>query len=146
MWVNASHGCDFHPLANHMTKLKKLPRVSFQRFYFQLTMFDQAISNLIVCLMISPKLRYIQKLHKRVSMLQWILDRFEFLQNEFELSRHLSVVKYSTSPSFNIKNVVTFKCFNSQCTKFSFMKIHCKNFKAKVYFAPKFNALGVITF
>ena len=34
--------------------------------------------------MISHK-NYIQKLHKRASMLQWILGRFGFLQNSFEM-------------------------------------------------------------
>ena len=63
VWVNAVHGRDFHPLADHMTKI-------FQHF-------KQALSNLIVCLMISHT-KYIEKLHKRASMLQWILDRFVF--------------------------------------------------------------------
>ena len=34
--------------------------------------------------MISQR-NYIQKLNKRASMLQWILGRFEFSQNEFEM-------------------------------------------------------------
>ena len=26
VWVNAYHGCDFHPLADHMTKLKNFTK------------------------------------------------------------------------------------------------------------------------
>ena len=40
--------------------------------------------QLIVCLMISHK-NNIQQLHKRATMLQWILGRFDILQNEFEM-------------------------------------------------------------
>ena len=46
-------------------------------------MLERALTNLIVCLMKNKN--YIQKLHKRVSMLQWILGRFGFLQNLFEM-------------------------------------------------------------
>ena len=49
----------------------------FPQFDFQL-MIEQALTNLIVCLMISQN--YIQKLHKRASMLLWILGRFVFSQ------------------------------------------------------------------
>ena len=37
VWVNADHGRDFHPLADHMTKLRNFPRnkiVIFQHFDF----------------------------------------------------------------------------------------------------------------
>ena len=56
--VNADHGRDFHPLANHMTKLRIYPRVKqFAAFPFSLhLMFDQTLSDLIVCLMISQNL------------------------------------------------------------------------------------------
>ena len=53
------------------------------RFSLQL-MLEQALTNLIVCLMISHK-KYIQMLHKRDSMLQWILGRFGITQNLFEM-------------------------------------------------------------
>ena len=36
-------------------------------------MFDQTMSNMMIRLMISQK-KLIQKLHKRASMLQWILE------------------------------------------------------------------------
>ena len=26
VWVNADHGCDLHPLANHMTKLRNFTK------------------------------------------------------------------------------------------------------------------------
>ena len=58
--VNADHGPDFHPAADHMTK--------FSAFPFSLhLMFDQTISNLVVCLMVSQK-HCIKNLHKRASM------------------------------------------------------------------------------
>ena len=44
-WVNVEQGCDFHLLVNHMTKFEVFP-------------FDQTLSHLIVCLMISQN--YIQ--------------------------------------------------------------------------------------
>ena len=37
VWVNADHGRDFHPLADHMTKLKNLTKkkiMIFQHFNF----------------------------------------------------------------------------------------------------------------
>ena len=65
VWVNADHGRDFHPLADHMTKLKNSPKGEireFSAFPFSLQlMFDKTLSNLIVCLMIS------QKLHTKVA-------------------------------------------------------------------------------
>ena len=86
MWVNADHG---HLLADHMTQLQNFTKeenrdISAFRFSLQL-MLEQALTNLAVCLMISQK-NYIQKFHKRASMLQWILGRFVFLQkNVFEM-------------------------------------------------------------
>ena len=85
MWVDADHGRDFYPLVDHITKLKISPRkkiINFQQFVSLQLMLEQALTNLIVCLMISQKL---QRLHKRASMLQWILGRFRFLQNELEM-------------------------------------------------------------
>ena len=57
--VNADH--DFHPLADHMTTLRNVTEGEireFSAFPFSLQlMFDQIVSNLIVRLMISQKLR-----------------------------------------------------------------------------------------
>ena len=58
MRVNADHGRDFHPLADHTTKLHNFTkgdaRGEFSAFPFSLhLMFEQTLSNLIVCLMIS---------------------------------------------------------------------------------------------
>ena len=55
--VNADHRRDLHPLADHMTKLRNLYKGEIRDFSgfpcsLQL-MFDQIVSNLIVCLMIS---------------------------------------------------------------------------------------------
>ena len=47
-------------------------------------MFDQILSNATICLMISQT-KYKQKLHKRVSMFQWILGMFGFSENECEM-------------------------------------------------------------
>ena len=49
---------DFHPLADHMTKLGNFTMFSVFPISLQL-MFDQTLRNVIVCLMIS------QKLHKK---------------------------------------------------------------------------------
>ena len=59
MWVTADHGRDFHPPTDHMTKLRNFTKeenrdLSVFRFSLQL-MFEQAFTNLIVCLMISQK-------------------------------------------------------------------------------------------
>ena len=59
VWVNADHGRDFHPLSDHMTKLRNFTKEFFFyfstfRFSLQL-MLEQALTNLIVCLMISQK-------------------------------------------------------------------------------------------
>ena len=45
--VNIYHGRDFHPPANLMTTLQRVTNYELQ------LMFDQPLSNLIVCLMIS---------------------------------------------------------------------------------------------
>ena len=63
--VNADHGRDVNPLDNHMTKLKNFTKgknSDFSAFRFSLhIMLEQALSNLIVCLMTS------QKLHTKVA-------------------------------------------------------------------------------
>ena len=63
VWVNADHGRDLHSLADHMTKLKHFTKEEdFSAFRFLLElMLEQAITNLLVCLMIS------QKLHAKVA-------------------------------------------------------------------------------
>ena len=57
VWVNADRGLDLHPLANHMTKLRNFTKEEnrdFSAFRFSLQyMLEQALTNLIVCLMIS---------------------------------------------------------------------------------------------
>ena len=57
--VNADHRRDFHPLADHMTKLRDFTKGEIREFSafpfsFHL-MFDETLSDLIVCLMISHK-------------------------------------------------------------------------------------------
>ena len=65
VWVNADHGRDLHPLADHMTKLRNFTKEEnrdFSPFRFSLQlMLEQTLTNLIVCLMNSPK-----KLHTKV--------------------------------------------------------------------------------
>ena len=64
VWVNADHGRDFHPLADHMTKLRSFTKEEkdFSAFRFSLQlMLQQPLTNLIVCLIIS------QKLHTKVA-------------------------------------------------------------------------------
>ena len=65
MLVNADHGHDFRPLADHMTKLRNFSNEEnrdFSAILFSLQlMLQQALTNLIVCLMIC------QKLHKKVA-------------------------------------------------------------------------------
>ena len=68
VWVNADEERVFHPLADHMTKLRHFTKeenrdFSAILFSFQL-MLEQALSNLIVCLIIS------QRLHTKVRMMQ----------------------------------------------------------------------------
>ena len=58
--INADHRRDFSPLIDHMTKLRHFTKVEIRElsvfpFSFKL-MFDQTLSNLIVCLMISQTL------------------------------------------------------------------------------------------
>ena len=65
VWDNADHGRDLHPLTDHMTKLwnfTKEENHDFSAFWFSIQlMLEQALTNLIVCLIIS------QKLHTKVS-------------------------------------------------------------------------------
>ena len=89
--VNADHGrYAFRPLADHMPKLLNFTKGEIREFsalpFTLQLMLDQTLSILIVCLIISQK-NYIHKLHKRAGMLQWILGRFDFSQNEFEMRR-----------------------------------------------------------
>ena len=47
VWVNADHGRDFHPFTKGEIR-------EFSAFPFSLAlMFDQTLSNLIICLMVS---------------------------------------------------------------------------------------------
>ena len=58
VWVNADHGHDFNPLADYMTKLQSFS-ISVSAFRFSLhLMREQALNNLIVCLLISQKTTY----------------------------------------------------------------------------------------
>ena len=65
VWVNADYGRNLHPLADHMTKLRNFTTEEnrdFSAFRFSLQlMIEQALTNIIVCQMISQK-NYIQKL------------------------------------------------------------------------------------
>ena len=59
VWVNADHGRDLHPLVDHMTKLRNFTKEENRdflafRFLVQLIL-EQALTNFIVCLMISQK-------------------------------------------------------------------------------------------
>ena len=60
VWVNADHGRDLHPLADHLTKLRNFTmdeNRDFSAFTISLQlMVEQALTNLIFCLMISQKL------------------------------------------------------------------------------------------
>ena len=63
VWVNDDYGRDLHPLADHMTNFTKKENRDFSAFLFSLQlMLEQALTNLIVCLMVSPK-----KLHTKVA-------------------------------------------------------------------------------
>ena len=81
VWVNDDHGRDFHPFADYITKLRNFTKEENREFstilFLLQLMLDQALTNVIVYLMISQK-NYVQKLHKRASLLQWILGRFDF--------------------------------------------------------------------
>ena len=52
VWVNADNGRDFHPLSNHMKKLRNFTKEEnrdFSSFRFSLQlMLEQALTNLIV--------------------------------------------------------------------------------------------------
>ena len=54
--VNADHGRDFHPLADHKTKFRNFTKEEnrdFSAFHFSLQLtIEQALTSLIVCLMI----------------------------------------------------------------------------------------------
>ena len=74
--VNADHGRDFNPLANQTTKLRNFTKDEIREssalpFSLQLIV-GQTLTNLIVHQNVIPKLL------KRVSVLQWILGRFDF--------------------------------------------------------------------
>ena len=60
VWVNTDHGRDFHPLSDHIKKLRNFTKEKnrdFSAFRFSLQlMLQQALTNLIVCLMISQTL------------------------------------------------------------------------------------------
>ena len=64
MRVNADHGRGFNPISVHMTKLRNFTKCEnrdFSAFRFSLhSVLEQALRQLIVCLMISHK-NYIQK-------------------------------------------------------------------------------------
>ena len=67
VWVNADHGRYLHPLADHMTKLQNFTKeenCDFSAILFSLQlMLEQALTNLIFCLMTS------QKLHTKVAQM-----------------------------------------------------------------------------
>ena len=69
MWVNADHGRDLQPLDDHVTKLRNFTKEQnrdFLAFRFSLQqMLEQALTNLIVCLMIT------QKRHTNVAQTSW---------------------------------------------------------------------------
>ena len=72
-------------------------------------MFDQALNNLIVCLMISHKLH--TKLHKRAGMLQWLLSRVglsKLISNETSEKNLIKEGPFSKIP--------TVSCVTSYCT------------------------------
>ena len=51
VWVNADRGRDLHPLANHLQNFTKEENRDFSAFRFSLQlMFEQALTNLIICL------------------------------------------------------------------------------------------------
>ena len=62
VWVNADHGRDLRPLADHTTKLRNFTKEEnrdFLAFRFSLQlMLEQALTNVILCLMISQKTTY----------------------------------------------------------------------------------------
>ena len=80
--VNADHGRDFHPLADHMTKLQNFTKAAiceFLAFPFSLQlMFDETLTNVMIFLMIAQKLH--TTVAQGISMLQWTLSMFDFSQ------------------------------------------------------------------
>ena len=85
VWANADHGRAFHPLANHKTKSQNFTKEenrAFSAFQFSLQlMLEQALTNVIVCLMISQKTTYESCTNK----LACCSGRFVFWQNLFEM-------------------------------------------------------------
>ena len=71
VWVNADHGHDLHPLADHMTKLRNFTKEEnrdFSAFRFLVhLMLEQALSNLIFCVMNM----FSRKLHSKVAQTSW---------------------------------------------------------------------------
>ena len=67
--VSADHWRDFHPLTGYITTLRKFTKGKiheFSAFSFSFhLMFNQTLSNLIVCLMISQN--YIRKLRNELA-------------------------------------------------------------------------------
>ena len=48
VWINADHGCDFHPLADHKTKLRNFIKeeIDFSAILFSLQlMYEQTNIN-----------------------------------------------------------------------------------------------------
>ena len=60
---NADHGCDFYHFADHMTKLQTFTKGEIRKFSaFPCSlylMFNQTLSNIIICVMISQILHTI---------------------------------------------------------------------------------------
>ena len=60
--VKADHGCVFHPLADHLTKLRNFTNGEIREFSaFPISLqllFDQTLSNLFMFLMISQQAMY----------------------------------------------------------------------------------------
>ena len=86
--VNADHGRDFHPLADHLTKLRNFTmgeNRDFLAFRCSLhLMLEQALSGLILCLTSSQR-RRVKVAQTSYSMLQWIQGRFGFSQTLFKI-------------------------------------------------------------
>ena len=75
--VSADHECDLHLFVHHMILLRNFTKGEIR--VFSISIFTSINDG-------STKTTYtVQKLHKRASMLQWILGRFHILSNEFEM-------------------------------------------------------------
>ena len=73
-------------LADHTTQLRNFTEGEIREvsaFSCHLVI-DQALSNLIVCLMITQTLQ--TNIAQTIYMLQWILCKFDFSQKEFEMT------------------------------------------------------------